>query len=146
MTIKKAIDYYGKDTIKDTIETDLTQYPTFNDCFAENFTDFEGNPYLMYYNEQEQALNSFQNSPTLDGYDTLADGILGAVRLIQLYEQDTTGKIYTDLGNIIEVSNMIAFIRAENIFYKALKKAKLNENTKITKKTATKFLKALKTI
>ena len=110
-----------------------------------NSPDFEELCDAMFaYCEAPDALQTFKNNKTLDGYDTKHDGVLGAIELIKQYEFDQFGEITTLLDDLEEVAGMVQYIRGETLFKKVLSNAGLNPDSKTTEENMQKFMEVAK--
>ena len=103
--------YYKQEEIKEHALEQIKEHLEYDENYLDNdFSDihndlFNTDYYLTYYSECEKWLGSHS---------------FECIGIIQEYEQDNFGEIFTDLSNSEKVVNMYAYIVGENILQDVL--------------------------
>ena len=107
--MKKA--YYKQEEIKEHALEQIKEHLEYDENYLDNdFSDihndlFNTDYYLIYYSACEKWLGSHA---------------FECIGIIEEYEQDNFGEIFTDLSNSEKVVNMYAYIVGENILQDVL--------------------------
>ena len=97
---KQNMKYYKQEEIQEYIDDNISDYEIDDELHHNLFnTDY----YLTYYSECEKWLGSH---------------VFECIRIIQEYEQEQFGEIFTDLGDSEKVVNMYVYIVGEYLLGK----------------------------
>lgn len=75
------------------------------------------------FNTDYYIIGTYQAKEALREYD-----VFEAIELVQTYEKEQFGEVYTDLSNAEKLINMVYYVISDNIIYEMYKIEEFNEN------------------
>lgn len=125
--------------IKGNLENYEGDSQTFDDFFQEVYNDAERN---IYTYEAQKDTEAFHNDENMDGYETMLDGVWGAIGLVRQYEETEFGEMNTKIEPCA-IANMIDYIRASSVLYDLLEDNDLEMDDELTMDNCRKIYKSI---
>lgn len=133
----------NKEEVLDDLKSNLENYEgdsqTFDDFFQEVYNDSERN---IYTYEAQKDTDAFRNDEYMDGYETMLDGVWGAIDLVRQYEETEFGEMNTKIEPCA-IANMIDYIRASSVLYDLLEDAELEMDDNLSSENCKKVYKVI---